>query len=313
MSNIPGSQDAVKSSQTSAIGMVLVSAIAIAAMPSFAKLAYQSGASVPLVLVIRFLITVLWLSLLLVIMRRGIVTSTRVLRLCLIGGIATAAMSFGIVSAIARIDLPLVILIVYLHPVIIAWIGHVRGTYALSRFRLLCCFLILMGLALALSVSLARLDTAGVALAFLGACGASGLVITNGDAVGEGGSLIVNFYTSVTALFLVCVVGVIVGPIKFPETGTGWVGLLGMGTAFCLGLVLFLAAVPRIGLVRATLLSVLEPVFGILLAMFLFGDRLTSVQWTGVAVVVVGLLLLEIPVRNIDRLRRFAGIRQSGS
>ena len=64
----------------------------------------------------------------------------------------------------------------------------------------------------------------------------------------------------------------------------------------CLGLALFFAAIPPIGLVRATMITVAEPVFAILLAMVLFGERLSAVQWFGVVAVVVGLLLLETPV-----------------
>jgi threonine/homoserine efflux transporter RhtA len=42
-------------------------------------------------------------------------------------GIAAAAMTFGILTAITLIDISLVILILYLHPILIAWIGHMRG------------------------------------------------------------------------------------------------------------------------------------------------------------------------------------------
>lgn len=289
-------------SQVIAIAMVLISSIFIACVPSFSKLAYEAGASVPFVLACRFLVTVLLLAAMLVAGRYTFRASGRVLRLCLIGGAATAAMSFGILTAITLIDLSLVILILYLHPILIAWIGHLRGTYVLNRFRLMCCGFILLGLALALSVSFRGLDAAGLAFAFLGACGAAGLVVANGDAVGEGGTLIVNFYSSSTALILVSVAGPLIAPMVLPETGTGWLGLLGTGTAFCLGLALFVAAIPRIGMVRATLIAVVEPVFAILLAMILFGERLTILQWTGVAIVVLGLLLLETPMRNVKRL-----------
>lgn len=224
------------------------------------------------------------------------------LRLCLIGGVAAAAMTFGILTAITLIDISLVILILYLHPILIAWIGHVRGTYLLSRFRLCCCLLILAGLALALSVSFAKLDILGVALAFIGAGGCAGLVVANGEAVGEGGTLKVNFYTAIAALALVSAAAISLGPQTFPGTGIGWVGLAGTGAAFCLGLALFFAAVPYIGLERATLIGVIEPVLAIFIAMALFGERLTAVQWLGVVIVVAGLLLLEVPTKQVNRL-----------
>jgi drug/metabolite transporter (DMT)-like permease len=63
----------------------------------------------------------------------------------------------------------------------------------------------------------------------------------------------------------------------------------------CLGLALFFAAMPPIGMVRATMITVVEPVFTIFMAMALFGERLSAIQWLGVFVVVGGLLLLETP------------------
>lgn len=67
-------------------------------------------------------------------------------------------------------------------------------------------------------------------------------------------------------------------------------------------------SLPPIGLVRATMITVIEPVFGILLAMLLFAERLSAVQWFGITVVVAGLLLLETPT---DATNRFFGAFRS--
>lgn len=291
-----------KALQAGAIAMVLVSSLLVGVVPNFSKLAYQSGASVPLVIASRSVVTVLLMGAALVVRRRSLVTSSRVLRLCLIGGIAMVFMSFGVLGAIARIDLSLVILILYLHPILIAWFGHLRGTYVLNRFRLFCCGLMLVGLALALSVNLAKLDARGVALALIGTFGAAGLVVASGEAIKESNTLIVNLYTAIAAFVPAFGVGILIGSLDFPGTGLGWVGLVGTGTAMCLGLAFFFAALPPIGVVRATMITVIEPVFGILLAMLLFGERLSAVQWSGVAIVVAGLLLLETPMDAANRL-----------
>jgi len=288
--------------QAGAIATVLVSSLLVSVAPNFSKLAYQSGASVPLVMAGRFLVTVFLLGVVLLWQRRRFATSGRVLRLCLVGGIANAFVSFGLLTAITRIDLSLVILIFYLHPIFIAWFGHLRGSYDLNRFRLLCCALILVGLALALSVSFERLDGMGLAWSVIAAGGAAALIVANGDATRDAGAVLVNFYSATVALVPACIIGVAVGPLDLPGTGTGWLGLLGTGAAMSLGFVLFFAAMPPIGMVRATMLTVVEPVFTILLAMALFGERLSAVQWLGVAVVVAGLLLLEMPANAVKRL-----------
>src|SRR4029079_6433944 len=115
-------QEGKGASQAVAIAMVLLSSVLIAAVPNFSKLASQSGASVPFVLACRFLVTAVLLAVMLAVRRQCFLTSTRVLHLCLLGGIATAAMSLGILTAITLIDLSLAILILYLHPILIAWI-----------------------------------------------------------------------------------------------------------------------------------------------------------------------------------------------
>lgn len=288
--------------QAAAIGMTLGSSLLIAAVPNLAKLAYDSGASVFLVVVGRSLIAVALLGGTLLALGRSFAASGRVLRLCALGGLASASMTFGFLNSVTRIDVSLAILIVYLFPVIVGWLGHVRGTYRLTPARLACCAIILVGLALALSLRSEHLDGLGIALAALGAVSAAVLVIANGDAVGEAGSIRVNLYTSISALGFVILGSLVAGDLVLPGTPLGWFGLLASGIGFCVGLALFFAAVPAIGIVRASLISTIEPLFGILIAMALFDEHLTGLQWIGVSIVVLGLALLEVPPGSISRL-----------
>ena len=291
-----------RTQQIAAIGMILLSSILIAAVPNFAKLAYDSGASILFVMLGRSLVSVLLLGAALIVLRRSFIASARVLRLCALGGVASALMSFGFLGSIASIDISLAILILYLHPVMIAWIGQIRGTYKLNFARFCHCAIILAGLALALSVRLADLAPSGIALAFLGALAAAALVIANGDAVGEAGSILVNFYTTLIALGFICVASAVAGDLVTPASMPGWFGIIGAGAAFCFGLALFFAAIPTIDVARASLIAIVEPLFAILISMALFGERLGLLQWIGVAIVLLGLALLELPPNALGRI-----------
>jgi len=293
---------ATRTQQIAAIGMILSSSILIAAVPNFAKLAYQSGASILFVMLGRSLVSVLLLGAALLVLRRSFTVNGRVLRLCTLGGAAAALMSFGFLGSIASIDISLTILIFYLHPVMIVWIGQVRGTYKLTVARFCYCVVIFAGLALALSVRIADLDPSGIALAFLGAMAAAALVVANGDAVKEAGSILVNFYTTLMALGFICIASLIVGNLAMPGAALGWFGIVGAGAAFCLGLALFFAAIPTIDVARASLITIIEPLFAILISMALFGERLGLLQWVGVAIVLLGLALLELPPNTFGRL-----------
>jgi drug/metabolite transporter (DMT)-like permease len=150
-------------------------------------------------------------------------------------------------------------------------------------------------------VRLADLAPMGIALAFLGALAASVMVIANGDAVGEAGSILVNFYSTLIAFVSVCVAGLFIGDLVAPGTTLGWFGIVSAGAAFCLGLGLFFAAIPTIDVARASLIAIVEPLFAILLAMALFGERLGALQWIGVAIVLLGLALLELPPNTLGK------------
>ena len=54
----------------------------------------------------------------------------------------------------------------------------------------------------------------------------------------------------------------------------------------------------RIGPVHATMISNVEPLLSILVAVAVLGERLAPVQWSGAALVVVSQVLFESPERG---------------
>lgn len=301
-----GSPNAVSASpagqQLAAIGTVIVSSCMIAGVPIFAKLAYLLGASILVVVVRRTAVAALLLGVMLTALRQSLRASTRVLRLCVVGGIASALTSLGFLGSIASIDVSLAMLIVYLHPVIIALIGRMRGTYKFGLPRTLFCIAIVLGLALALSVKLTDVAPSGIALAFLGAASLSVMLVVNDDAVSGAGPIVVSFYTTLFSFVAACIGGVFVGEVAIPGTSSGWIGLCGAGSFYCFGLTLFVAAIRFIDVARASLIGLIEPLIAILLAMALFDEHLNALQRLGVGIVLLGLALLELPPTFLGKM-----------
>lgn len=288
--------------QAGALAMLIVSSALIAATPIFAKLAYSAGASILAVVLGRTAVAAVLLGLAMIVLRRSFRASRRVIRLCVIGGIASGLTSLGLLGSVATIDVGLAMLIAYVHPVIVAVIARMRGTYTFGPVRILYCVVIMLGLALALSVKLTNLDPTGIALAFLGAFALSALLIVSGDAVTEAGPILVSFYTTLFSFGAACLVGIFIGTKALPETPLGWTGFFAAGSSYCLGLALFVAAVKYINVARASLIGLLEPLIAIFLAMVLFDQQLSGLQWLGVAIVLVGLGLLELPPTFVTRM-----------
>lgn len=81
-------------------------------------------------------------------------------------------------------------------------------------------------------------------------------------------------------------------PLDVPA-GT-WIPLLGLGlAATAVAIQTFYAGVKRVGGARASLISTVEPVYTVLLAMILFGERLSEIQLLGGALVIIAVILAE--------------------
>jgi drug/metabolite transporter (DMT)-like permease len=73
-----------------------------------------------------------------------------------------------------------------------------------------------------------------------------------------------------------------------------WLPLLGIGLlSTAIAIQAFYAGVRRVGAARAALISTIEPVYTIAMAMLLFGERLAPVQVAGGALVIAAVLLAE--------------------
>jgi drug/metabolite transporter (DMT)-like permease len=117
----------------------------------------------------------------------------------------------------------------------------------------------------------------------------------------------VALMTTATALayaLLLLASGGSTSPLDVPD-GT-WPALLGLGllaTAVAIGA--FYAGVRRVGGARASLISTVEPVYTVALAMILFGEQLTGMQLAGGALVIGAVILAETGrpdtvVRDVD-------------
>jgi drug/metabolite transporter (DMT)-like permease len=73
-----------------------------------------------------------------------------------------------------------------------------------------------------------------------------------------------------------------------------WVPILGLGlVATAIAIQTFYAGVKRVGGARASLISTVEPVYTVVLAMILFGERLSTMQLAGGALVIFAVILAE--------------------
>jgi len=89
-------------------------------------------------------------------------------------------------------------------------------------------------------------------------------------------------------------IAALAGELRLPSSSAQWA--VGLGIAVIPTMVaisLFLAALPRIGAARSSLLSTWEPVVTVLLAVVLLGDRFALAQVAGGILILVAVIVVQ--------------------
>ena len=81
--------------------------------------------------------------------------------------------------------------------------------------------------------------------------------------------------------------------VHLPKSTSGWLVIFGMVfISTIIPVVLFLAGLERLGPINAAMLSTLEPVVTVLLALWLFGDTLKPIVLLGGGLILTAVILL---------------------
>ncbi len=267
--------------------------------PNAAKLAYQDGANPLAVICFRTFVGALALAIYLKLRRESVVPDLRMLKRIATSGMAQVATALGLLGAVAYIDVSLAALIFYLHPFLIAVVGHVRGDTPMKAAGYLAILAALGGLALVLGLDLASIDSAGVVLSIVGMVAITFLVFAVAGVSKYIGPVAANYYMTLWSSFYLLVLLTAAATmgwddvISLPNSIGGWVAILATGVTTTTGYVLFFVGAGMLGTTRAAVWTTSEPLFAILLAIALVNEWLSPLQWVGVALVILALLKFE--------------------
>jgi drug/metabolite transporter (DMT)-like permease len=274
--------------------LVLLSGVAIAVVPTSAKLAFEAGADTLTVVTLRGVVGMALMALFMAASGQSFRLPARTLAPCAAAGLAHALVAYGFIGSVAHIPVGLAVLIYATHPILLALIFHLQGVEPLTSRKLALAFTVLVGLAFVLGGGLDRPNAIGVALAALASLAVCVVILLGARAQRDGATATQVNLVMIAVATIVCGAATTLGGAwSFPAGMTGWLGLAGAGGGVTVGLVAFFAAFRFIGPVRATMLSNVEPLLGVLFAVAVLGESLSRLQWTGVALAVAALVLFE--------------------
>ncbi|MBM3571601.1 MAG: DMT family transporter [Alphaproteobacteria bacterium] len=274
------------------IAIMIASIISFAVTPTLNRLAYDAGSDAASLTTVRFVVAVPVLGLVVLALRRPFRLTAHAWRHSAVVGILMAVTAFGYVAAVGYIPVSLASLTFFTFPLICGIAATVLNREPLSPLRGTLFIAAFIGLMLALGVSFETLAPAGIAFALMGAVFAASAVVWSSRTLHSYDSTVCTFHMMVAACLLAIAVHAVVGPMKLPQTALGWFGFLGNAIFYALGLIGFFAGIARIGAIPTAMISNIEPIISILLAVSVLGDRLVAVQWLGVFMVIASAAIM---------------------
>jgi DME family drug/metabolite transporter len=113
-------------------------------------------------------------------------------------------------------------------------------------------------------------------------------------------SVVATLHMGIVATIVLTAVAVLGDGLAFPGVVSGWVGLVLVACLQTLCLPLFYMAMSRIGVVKAGMVSNVQPLVSIIAAFAIFGEMLTATQLLGGLMVLAGIWLMQAG----DRIER---------
>ena len=285
------------------------SAASFGAMGVFGKLAYEQGATVGTLLAVRFVLAaaLLWLAVLAtgrLGALRALPRRDAVLALAL-GAIGYSAQAGGYFAALERLDASLLALLIYTFPVMVTVAAVALGRERASLRTAVALTLACGGLALVLAGAAGgALDPLGTAFGLGAAVVYSAYILVSEGVAARIGALSLSTLVCTGAaatLTLGALAGGGLHPGAVTAAGYGWLAAIAVvSTVGAVGL--FFAGLRRVGPAAASILSTLEPVVTVALAIVAFGDSLGPVPLAGGMLVLSAVVAMRIPARRRESL-----------
>lgn len=270
--------------------LIAISAASFGTLAIFGRFLYAAGMDTFTVLFLRFGISASIMTVILL-LRREPFPRGRVLALLIgMGALGYVGQSFSYLSAIKYASAGLVALLLYLYPMFVFILSVIFLREKVTWAKVAALALALLGTAL--TVGPAGGQFLGIFFAITAAVVYSVYIIVGTDVMKHVSAVqsSVVIFASAAAVYGMLTA---VNGAHLPASSNGWWSMAGIVLlATVIPVVTFLAGLERIGPTNAAMLSTLEPVVTVLLAAWLFAERLETITLVGGVLILVAVVIL---------------------
>lgn len=275
--------------------MIFIAATGYAFLPVFTRTLYAVSDLQPTDIALwrfAFATPAIWL----IIHLRGATPDANLPRNKLLAlGIVYSAATLTGFFGLQRIEASLYVVLFYTYPAMVTLIAFATGT-RLTLVAWLALVLTLIGVVLTVpDFNLGgETDLVGVGFALVNAVVVAVYFVLVGKLMRGTTSVARGSAWVITGTLLVLLLTIPFFGLQLPPTPQAWLLLLGLGTvSTALPIFAMNTGIQKVGAAKASIISAVEPVEAMLLAVLLLGEVVLPVQWVGAGFIVAAVILLE--------------------
>ena len=269
----------------------LVAGILFGLIGPTTKIAYNAGASVPIAIFLRYAVATIIILPFLPYQKNLFDVFKKNLKYFISISVGSIFLTLGLLTSVKFIEVSLTILIFCLYPIyVLIYSIIVDKEKILLSVKIL--FLItFIGIIMVLGPSFKIINLLGVTLAIVASLGATSMIIINQKMSSNGISPIpINIFINMFNVIFFFIVLKIFFSLDFDFPINIFLLILIPSICYSFALLSQLIAIPKIGQSYTALFLYLEPVVGVLGAVFLLKENLQIYQIVGAVIVIISLL-----------------------
>jgi len=276
--------------QMTGILLIVISAASFGTLAIFGRLLYADGLDTFTMLFLRFGLAALLMTVILLLRKENFPRGKILLQLIGMGAWGYVGQSYSYLTAIKYASAGLVALLLYLYPTFVFILSLIFLREKVTWVKIVAILVALIGTAL-------TVDPAGGYLVGILLAIAAAMIYSIYIIVGTNVMKHVSAVQSSLVIFASAgaVYGILtaVNGLHLPSTDSGWLSLVGIVLiATVIPVAAFLTGLERIGPTHAATLSTLEPVVTVLLAAWIFRERLPPIALLGGGMILIAVILL---------------------
>jgi len=269
----------------------LVAGILFGLIGPTTKIAYNSGASVALTIFLRYAVASIIILPFIPYQKNLFEIFTKNLKYFLSISAGSILLTLGLLTSVIFIEVSLTILIFCLYPIYVLLFSIIIDKEKISLTVKLLFFVTFLGIVLVIGPSFKVINIIGILLAFLASLGSTSMIIINQKMSLKGISPIpINIFINIFNTIFFFVILKIFFSLNFNFDINIYLLILIPSVCYSFALLSQLIAIPKIGQSYTALFLYLEPVIGVLGAVFLLKENLGTYQMIGASIVIISLL-----------------------